>query len=70
MSNIIDKIKKFFNPFSVLEEQKEIEQLIKQKIEELEEAEKAEAKKKTVKKTPAKKTAAKKTTKKTATKKK
>jgi hypothetical protein len=70
MSNFIDKIKKFFNPFSVLEEQKEIEQFIKQKIEELEEEEKAEAKKKAVKKTAAKKTAKKAPAKKTATKKK
>ena len=72
MANIINQIKKFFNPSSVLENQKAVEQIIKEKLEELEStAPKKKAVKKTTTKKTAKKAPAKKTTaKKTATKKK
>lgn len=62
MANIINQIKKFFNPSSVLENQKVVEQIIKEKLEELETVapKKKPAAKKTAKKAPAKKTATKK----------
>jgi len=67
MANIINQIKKFFNPSNVLENQKAVEQIIKEKLEELEAI---APKKKAVKKTTVKKTAKKAPAKKTATKKK